>query len=158
MGHRANFVVIRDGHADAYFDQWAGLGCVFGFAAGPDDAVAMLSTYTATNELMDWAFAEGGFLIDFDRKTALVFGDMTNPADFLADEFEDDENTTRDEEFDPSVFLDEIAANWIGWKLIFDQRGVDAFAEYLTQHNLHTITAQPKSHPAEIEPAIERQA
>ena len=71
MGHRANFVVIRNGEAKAYYDNWAAVGCIFSFAAGPDEACEAVSHYEPTNELMDWAFAEGGYLIDFDEKKRL---------------------------------------------------------------------------------------
>ncbi|MEM7353169.1 MAG: hypothetical protein AAF657_20410 [Acidobacteriota bacterium] len=74
MGHRANFVVIRNQQATAFYDQWAGLGCIYTFAEGPTKAVACLKATKETDELMDWAFAEGGYLIDFDNKLAMGFG------------------------------------------------------------------------------------
>ena len=57
MGNRANFVVIKDGSATAFQDQWAALGCTYDFACGLDHAMESLKEYTETTELMDWAFA-----------------------------------------------------------------------------------------------------
>jgi hypothetical protein len=68
MGVRANFVVIRNGHAKAHYDQWAGMGCIYSFAAGPDGACEAISEFEPTNALMHWVSAEGGYLIDFDEK------------------------------------------------------------------------------------------
>ena len=97
MGHRANFVVIRGGDARAYFDSWAALGCIHSVADGPEDAAASAAQFEATDELLDWAFMEGGYLVDFDEKTLIVFG-LTD--EDLADEFsefEDDEEEGGDE-------------------------------------------------------------
>src|SRR6185436_4644965 len=79
MGHRANFITIRKGGAEAFYDQWAALGCLFAFAAGPDEAVSALKEMEATDELLDWAFAEGGYLLDFDSKSAIAFGYLEVP-------------------------------------------------------------------------------
>jgi len=40
MGHRANFVLIREGGARAFHDQWAALGSTWAFAGGPATAVS----------------------------------------------------------------------------------------------------------------------
>jgi hypothetical protein len=55
MGHRANFVVIRNGHAKAYTDQWAALGAAYSFAAGPEVGYGSLVPIRADNRLMSWA-------------------------------------------------------------------------------------------------------
>src|SRR4051794_14228279 len=74
MGHRANFVLVRDGKATAYYDQWAALGSTYAFAGGPADATAAAEQAQPTKQLLDWAFAEAGFLVDFDDHVAIVFG------------------------------------------------------------------------------------
>src|SRR5512147_2670896 len=74
MGARANFVIIKNGIATAYHDHWAALGCLQMFAEGPDKALQALEIMDQTNELMESVWAEGGYLVDFDHRTAIVFG------------------------------------------------------------------------------------
>lgn len=74
MGHRANFVIISNGEAKAFHDQFAALGCTFEFAEGPSHATRSAEAHGPTDELLDWAFAEAGYLIDHDKKVAIVFG------------------------------------------------------------------------------------
>ena len=157
MGHRANFVVVDNGNAKAYYDQWAALGCLHCFSAGPNDAMTMLADCESTNELMDCAFAEGGYLIDVDDRVAIVFGPWIDESalDFDASEGEADDEVIA--EFDAGQYLANIAEAWAGWKLIFDDRGVDAFAEYLQAKKISDITTQPVSHPADVRPKCELQ-
>ncbi|MCI5219549.1 MAG: hypothetical protein D3914_10270 [Candidatus Electrothrix sp. LOE2] len=157
MGHRANFVVIQNSSTKAYWDNWAALGSLYSFAAGPDEAIKFLTDFKPTTELLDWAFAEGGYLLDFDASTAIIFGFPIDEAEFEffgLKESPDDEQT---EEF-MSKYLQEIASKWTGWKLIFDDRGVDAFASYLQLKNIKEIKWQPASHPTNISPPCELQA
>jgi hypothetical protein len=160
MGHRANFVVVRDGHARVYSDQWAGLGCAYFLADGPNKACETASGFEPADELMDWACAEGGYLIDFDEKKVITFGCPVDLEDF-ADGGEDGEEFGESE---PSFaegglpFLQHIAPNWVGWKLVWDERGVDAFAAHLKGRGITDIATQPESHPPDIEPPVEHQA
>jgi hypothetical protein len=103
MGHRANFVVIRDGNAQAFFDNWAALACIHCVADGPEAAALSAEEFEATDELLDWAFMEGGYLVDFDERILIVFG-LTD--DDLGDEFsefeDDEEETAGDRDDEPS--------------------------------------------------------
>lgn len=170
MGHRANFVLVEDGNAEAFYDQWAGLGCAFAIGEGPEAAASNARQSDSTDELLDWAFAEGGYLIDFDERLVIVFGEL----DDLSDEFggfdEDDDNDNyedEDESYDETsevdddeadstakkyqAFFEEIAPNWGGWLLRWDDRGVDAFAEHLTKRGISSIELQEPSHPEETQ-------
>lgn len=171
MGHRANFVIIRDAAAEAFFDQWAGLGCAFAVADGVESAEAAARQSDPTDELLDWAFAEGGYLIDHDEHALIVFGEL----DDLSVEFEEfsaefegeDESVAYDESDEDSAdeddaededegessavrfrkLFDEIAPHWHGWLLRWDERGVDAFAEHLQRRGIEDIRTQEPSHP-----------
>jgi hypothetical protein len=170
MGHRANFVVIRNGNAQAYYDSWAALGCVHCVADGPEDAAASAAEFDPTDELLDWAFMEGGYLIDFDEKVLIVFGlteddlddefsgldedddgrDKVEAVDATGDESRADENDDDGDEWDKEAerasaagFLQGIAPKWKGWTLRWDQRGADAFAEHLVRRGLTAIRTQP---------------
>jgi hypothetical protein len=168
MGHRANFVIIEDGKAEAFFDQWAGLGCALAISEGPGAAVTAARESEPTDELLDWAFAEGGYLIDFDEQRVLVFGeldDMSGEFDGFDDDGEEDvdepddygsdDDDEDDEESDYAEkyrnFFEDIAPNWGGWLLRWDDRGVDAFAEHLTRRGITSIELQEPSHPEETQ-------
>jgi hypothetical protein len=152
MGHRANFVLIRDGEAKAYHDQWAALGSTYAFAGGPADAASAAQRAEPTTELLDWAFAEAGFLLDFDENLAIVFGypEPIDPGEFGDPGAEDvapvNELDTALEQ-GPLEFLKTIAPRWAGWQLCWDDRGVDAFAAHLARRAIASVTTQPKSHP-----------
>ncbi len=152
MGHRANFVVIRDGKARAYYDQCAALGCLYFFAAGPDPACAELSSFEETDGLMDWAYAEGGYLIDLDQRTAIAFGFVPDPRDFGVARVDPLNSAFKQ---GPLALLNHIGPNWIGWRLVWDDHSVDAFAAYLRNRRIADVATQPSSHPPDTAEAIE---
>ena len=156
MGHRANFVVIRNGNAVAFHDQWAALGSTWAFAGGPDEAVAAAEASERTTELLDWAFAEAGYLIDFDKKEAIVFGypemgdfefDPEEMGDLPEEEVSSMKSTEEALQRGPLDFLQAIAPRWRSWNLHWDDRGVDAFAAYLSEHGFTSIAVPSASHP-----------
>jgi hypothetical protein len=152
MGHRANFVLIRNGTAVAYFDQWAALGSTYTFAAGPADAIAAAEASERTSELLDWAFAEAGFLLDFDECMAIVFGwpepmALDELAELGAPDMAPVNELDATLERGPLEFLKAIAPRWKGWLLRWDERGVDAFAEHLVRRGVESIIVQPRKHP-----------
>ncbi|MDP1799109.1 MAG: hypothetical protein Q8K78_16570, partial [Planctomycetaceae bacterium] len=128
----------------------------------PERHVRLFSTQERISrmcQLLDWAFAEGGYLIDFDHRCAIVFGELSfDEVDF--DEFDDEvlaeiaESDTCSDIEGPREFLERIAPAWSGWTIIWDQRGVDAFAIYLQQRKISTITTEPPSHPETVEPPV----
>jgi hypothetical protein len=156
MGQRANYVLIRDGQALAFQDQWGALGCVYQFATGPKGASRALVLMERTEELMDWGFAEGGYLIDFDEKRAIVFGypsddlldwaetsEIDGLAEMVSEAVRESSAIDRALEEGPLQFLETIAPQWAGWHLQWDDRGVDAFADYLSGRSLSSPRTQP---------------
>jgi hypothetical protein len=107
-----------------------------------------------TAELMDWAFAEAGYLLDFDEKQAFVFGypedvdfEMDDLAGIDAEELDPASELQNALQQGPLDFLQCIAPRWTGWLLHWDDRGVDAFAAHLDRRGIRSVTAQPRSHP-----------
>lgn len=164
MGHRANFVLIRQGDARAFLDPWAALGSTWAFAAGPGEAVAAAELGAPTAELLDWAFAEAGYLLDFDERLAIVFGypeigdfdpaeldglegpeGMLEPGGIDPAERQELAQVEAALEQGPLEFLRAIAPRWQGWLLRWDDRGVDAFADHLARRGITTIATQPPS-------------
>ena len=155
MGDRANYVLISDGKARAFYDHWGALSCIYEFADGPADATAIVEQMDTTAKLMDWAFAEGGFLIDFDRKQAIVFGRIhVDPEEFdKADpkQIEEFRRIAQALETGPQEYLRSIAPCWVGWRLSWDDRGVDAFSAHFQQYGICSIACEPPSHPPECQ-------
>ncbi len=159
MGHRANFVIIERNRAQAHFDQWAALGCAHAIADGPAVAAAAAREFEKTDELLDWAWVEGGYLIDFDEKVVIVFGEVSDPEEDFGDlddlEGVEDEEPVEgggtEEAASHEAFLAEAAPNWKGWTMRWDERGVDAFAEHLKRRKIETIRTAEPSHPADAE-------
>jgi hypothetical protein len=149
MGHRANFVLIKDGKAKAFYDNWAAPSCSLSLMEGAkrlENSVPKL--YKSVDELMDWAFAEGGFLIDYDERICIAFG--TPDVDL--------ENIPKDYRGGIQASVDAFLAGWEayvrsmeevwrGYTMIWDDRGVDAFAEHLKRRAITTIKTQKASHP-----------
>ena len=158
MGHRSNFVIIRNHAAIAYYDQWAALGAIYTFSAGPAGAVDALVEMRVTDELIEWAFAEGGYLLDLDQKLAIVFGYSCDCEEFGFEFDAETEALNAALEESPLKFLQHIAPAWPGWKLIWDDRGVDAFAEYLHGRGITCIQTCPASHPADTPEPVSFQA
>lgn len=152
MGHRANYVIIKNGTAKAYWHQWGAMGCVYSFAGGPTAAIDAISDAEPVDELLGWSYAEGGYLIDFDKKVAIVFGEP------FADDFDEeaDGGSDVDVAFEKGEreYLQLIAPRWKGWKLIFDDHGVDAFSVYLESRAITSIKCQVPSHPETTRPPI----
>ncbi|HIQ22791.1 MAG TPA: hypothetical protein EYH34_16320 [Planctomycetes bacterium] len=155
MGDRANLVVIQDGSVRAYYDQWAALGCLHFFADGADEAIGVPAELEPATEPMDWAFAEGGCLIDLDHRAAIVFGEVLDEPEFDLHGFEELPAGDEVPEFEPMEYLQPIRSAWRGWRLIFDGRRVDAFAAYLQAKQIHGIQCQPLSHPPDARPQCE---
>ena len=149
MGHRANFVLIEKGAAEAFHDQWAALGCTLMLEEGAAKLKREVrQLFEPTTELMDWAFAEGGFLIDYDQKRCIAFGSPDVDLDEMP---EDDAEATRalvDAFYEgwPS-FVAHVAKGWQGFTLVWDERGVDAFAEHLAAAGIASIETQKPSAP-----------
>ncbi|MEM7115287.1 MAG: hypothetical protein AAF614_22795 [Chloroflexota bacterium] len=147
MGQRAEYVIIKDANAIVYYEKWGGLSAVLVFSEGPKEAVNF-APFIETTEALDAVFAEGGYLIDFDLKVAIVFGDPPHYD-------EDDKQTVLIDEAlgeSPLAFLQLIAPRWRGWKLIWDYRGVSAFADHLLERNITNIGLLTSSYTSEYEP------
>lgn len=149
MGHRANFVLIKDGQAKAFYDNWAALGCTLSLEEGAkklEKSVPKL--YEPTEELLDWGFAEAGFLIDYDERICIAFGIPEIDMSDIPEDHQEDIGMTLDA-FDAgwSDFVHFIEHGWRGFTMIWDRRGVDAFAVHLERRKITSIKTAKPSHP-----------
>ena len=119
MGARANYVRIENGQAKAYYDSWGGTYCVYAVDLGPPKCQEVIGFSEETDELMDWAFAEGGFLLDYDEKRCIFFGLL----EYEDNEDEDPVDLAAIKAFDaelrkgPAALFEFVAVSWPGGRL-----------------------------------------
>lgn len=148
MGHRANFVLIRDGKAKAYYDHWGALACTLSLEEGAkklEKSVPKL--YERVDELMDWGFAEAGFLIDYDERVCIAFGMPDVDMDDMPEEYQEQVQRPIDALHEGwESFVRYIEKGWLGYSMIWDSRGVDAFAAHLERRKITAVkTAEPSA-------------
>lgn len=181
MAHRANFIVIRNGQANVYYDRQAALDQPKAFADGPGPAEALLKVYRPTEELYDWAHGEAGYLLDFDLRLAITYGfpvhirGISDRPDPTLTEFRDPDDVEWVEAGDDATSLQPIpnipgeesrrvrtyqayfaiiAKKWAGWTLCYDGRGNDAFALHLASRGITSIRCESYSHPKRFEQVV----
>lgn len=166
MSERSNVVIIRDRKADAYFDSYGALAIIPWFRSGPEEASKYIKeTSVLTDELLDWQWAEGGGLIDFDNKFALVWGPLNEDTGFEIeteqsllkkygsnDDEEEDDEEEDDEEWERSkmAYLHSIKPSWLGWELCFADSGTNAISFYLKKHGFCNISINPNASQSDL--------
>jgi hypothetical protein len=77
MGNRANFVVVRDRDWRLYYSHWAGCRILDALIGGPDLALRYAESLRncRKDEWVDPLWADGGAVVDLDRRQVLFFGD-----------------------------------------------------------------------------------
>jgi hypothetical protein len=77
MGNRANFVVVKNQDWQLYYSHWAGGRILDALIGGPDFALRYAETLRQCpkDEWVDPAWADGGAVVDLDRRRLLFFGD-----------------------------------------------------------------------------------
>jgi hypothetical protein len=77
MGNRANFVVVKDQDWQLFYSHWAGCRMLDALVAGPQYAVRYAQSLRrcAKDEWVDPLWADGGVVVDLDRRRLLFFGD-----------------------------------------------------------------------------------
>jgi len=131
MSHPADYIKIRNNKVTVTRDRYGALGVLYNFLS-PEEAeeFSMIGDQTDALDVC----AEGGFLIDFDRQNAIVFG-----------------GTYQDMPDEPSVklvneafakgmeaYLKLVSDRWLGWDI---QTGDGhKWLEYLETHSIkHSI-------------------
>ncbi|MFZ0832516.1 MAG: hypothetical protein WAM92_05420 [Mycobacterium sp.] len=77
MGNRANFVVVKDQNWQLYYSHWAGCRMLDALIGGPAFALRYAQSLRpcAKDDWVDPSWADGGAVIDLDRRRLLFFGD-----------------------------------------------------------------------------------
>lgn len=147
MAQYGNFVIIQSETAVAYNHKWGALGCLYAFATGPKEATEFTSDMERVY-ILDSVFAEGGYLLDFDIKEAIVFGEP-----FYDEEIDEEGNLINSKlEEGELPYLKYIAPAWPSWKLTWNFQGVEAFAKHLSNRAIAGIGVVPRSYSIDKDP------
>ena len=141
MSERAKYVIIRSGTVQAYEDRHGGAVCALELSDGPEAAARSANGFSHGRRFLASTSYEGGYLIDFDERLLIVFGepyvDLDGvAAEFGMDEFDPGPTVTALLEQGPAAYFEAIAPLYPGWTLRWNELGVDAFIEHLSRRNL----------------------
>ena len=77
MGNRANFVIVKDHDWQLYYSHWAGCRMLDALIGGPELALRYAASLRRCekNEWCDPTWADGGAVVDLDRRRVLFFGE-----------------------------------------------------------------------------------
>lgn len=77
MGNRANIVIVENQDWQLYYSHWSGCRMLDALIGGPDFALRYVRSLRrcAKDEWTHPAWADGGAVIDLDRRRVLFFGD-----------------------------------------------------------------------------------
>lgn len=74
MGQRANLILVNDGKYDLYYSHWCANTLPGDLFWGPEEALSFIKQQQLTDEWLDDRWAEGGVMMDLDRKFMLWYG------------------------------------------------------------------------------------
>ncbi|HTY35307.1 MAG TPA: hypothetical protein VMD50_28920 [Mycobacterium sp.] len=77
MGNRANIVIVKDQQWQLYYSHWAGCRILDALIGGPELALRYAQSLRrcAQDQWVDSLWADGGAVVDLDRRRVLFFGD-----------------------------------------------------------------------------------
>ena len=77
MGNRANFVIVKNQDWQLYYSHWGGCRMLDALVGGPELALRYAATLRRCekNDWCDPSWADGGAVVDLDRRRVLFFGE-----------------------------------------------------------------------------------
>ena len=77
MGNRANFVLVKDQDWQLYYSHWGGCRILDALIGGPELALRYAASLRRCekNEWCAPSWADGGAVVDLDRRRMLFFGE-----------------------------------------------------------------------------------
>lgn len=116
MGNRANFVIVKDHDWQLYYSHWGGCRMLDALIGGPDLALRYAASLRRC-EKDDWcdsAWADGGAVVDLDRRRLLFFGEPLMM------------------EMNPRrALLEVLATIWPGYEICWAYDGTEELAGYV---------------------------
>jgi hypothetical protein len=116
MGNRANFVVVKDQDWQLYYSHWGGCRMLDALIGGPELALRYAASLRqcAKNGWCPPTWADGGAVIDLDRRRVLFFGESLMF----------DMNERR-------ALMDVLATVWTGYEICWAYDGTGELAGYV---------------------------
>ncbi|WP_337174586.1 hypothetical protein [Paludisphaera sp.] len=138
MGHRANLIVVRGGGYDLRYSHWAANSLPRDLFWGPRHAIAFTEAQPAAGtEWLDDVWAEGGSVIDVDRRVFRLFG---------GEDLRYDVPLRR-------LYLSLLGVAWRGWDVGWADEGIADLADYVGYPRERVITpAEDRLAPPDLRP------
>lgn len=142
MGDRANYAIVHRGRLKVFYAHWGGPTVPRELAAGPLACERFIRAQRreTSGRLLEFAFMEGGIILDKDRRRALVFG---GPADV---------------NYSPAVqarLLERLRPAWPGWTIAWARRYAYDFVAFLGLEGTRIETDYHSDYPVAWEELIE---
>ncbi len=118
MGHRANFVIIKNGQWNLYYDHWIANRLESELFWGPEYASQIIESMHLQEDKFDWldeTWCEGGAVLDVDSKVLLWFGGEDIYYDI----------------FLRRSFLNLMEPNWPDWHIWWASEGIADLGRYV---------------------------
>jgi hypothetical protein len=115
MGNRATYALVEAGAVTYYYEHWGGYSIPGDVLAGPGATAAYLRGLEAADALLDAGWAEGGILLDADRRRLLLWGGVN----------------LRWNAYLRRPYLPALRRRWPGWRVEWPVEGVADFARHL---------------------------
>jgi hypothetical protein len=137
VGNRANFVIVKDQDWQLFYAHWAGYRMLDALIGGPELAVryAQSQRPVPKHDWVDPLWADGGAVVDLDRRRLLFFGD----------EMMVSMNERR-------AMLSVLAAVWPGYAIGWAYDGTTELAGYVGAD----LGTRDYDHQPNLEPARDR--
>ncbi len=124
MGHRANLLVVREGESELYYSHWAAITLPHDLFWGPRHALAFTEAQRPVDGWLDEVWAEGGSVIDTDRRILRLFG---------GEDLRYDAPLRR-------LYLALLAIVWQGWDVGWADEGIAELADCVGYPRDHVLT------------------
>ena len=114
MGHRSNFVIVKDKQINIYYSHWGAISIPKDIFYGPQITIDYIQSLQPVAALLDDLWCEGAVLVDIDEKQLIFWG---------GDGYEY-----------PSIrkyFISLLQLNWEGWGIRWAEQGIIDIAQYL---------------------------
>jgi hypothetical protein len=121
MGQRANIVIVHEGEYSLFYNHFGGDTLASWLFWGPERVPEMVDSYTAVDadQWLNTSWAEGGALVDDQRRTLLFFSSDEGLHEILYD--------IRYRR----VFVELMQHIWRGWTVRWAHAGMVELAEYV---------------------------
>lgn len=118
MGQRANLIIIENFTYCLYYSHWCAISLPKDLFWGPEHALNFIKMQKRVDKETGWLdeiWAEGGTVLDLDKKKLLLYGGEELRQDILL----------------RRVYMEALARVWEGWNVKWASEGIADLAEYV---------------------------